>query len=46
MEDAQYVLTCYAIVGVTIGGYAVWLLRRGRTVSRDVPPERRRWSDS
>ena len=33
--------------GVTVGGvagYAFWLVRRGRHLSRTVPPEDRRWS--
>jgi hypothetical protein len=30
-------------VGV-IGGYAAWLVRRGKQLSRTVPPEDRRWS--
>lgn len=33
--------------GVTVGafaGYALWMRRRGRALSRVVPPEERRWS--
>lgn len=28
---------------VVLGGYAGWMLRRGRELSKRVPPERRRW---
>ena len=27
-----------------VAGYALWLVRRGRRLSRTVPPEDRRWS--
>ena len=46
MGDAQYVLSAYGIVLATVGGYALWLARRGRKAAEQVPPERRRWSDS
>jgi len=46
MDYAGYVLSGYGVVLGAIGGYAVWLVRRGRAASRAVPPERRRWSDS
>lgn len=46
LDDAQYVLPCYAIVAAAIAGYALHLVRRGRALARRVPPERRRWSDS
>ena len=46
MDYAGYVLTGYAVVFGAVGGYAWWLVRRGRAVARQVPPERRRWSDS
>jgi CcmD family protein len=46
MDYAGYVLTGYAVVFSAIGTYAFWLVKRGKDASRDVPPERRRWSDS
>ena len=30
----SYVLAGYGVTLVTIGGYAAWVLRRGRTLSR------------
>ena len=46
MDYAGYVLTGYGVVFGAIGGYALWLVRRGRAAARQVPPERRRWSES
>jgi hypothetical protein len=46
MENAQYVLPGYAIVVGSGFAYAAWLVRRGRSLAKRVPPERRRWSDS
>jgi heme exporter protein CcmD len=43
---ASYVLSGYGVVFASIAGYSVWLLRRGRAVSRRVPPDQRRWSDA
>jgi hypothetical protein len=44
MTHAGYVAAGWlATVGV-IGGYAVLVVRRGRKLSRIVPPEGRRWS--
>ncbi len=33
----------YGVAAVAIGGYVVHLVRRGRKLSRQVPPEERRW---
>lgn len=33
----------YAIVIGSLVGYAVWVLVRGRRLSKQVPPEERRW---
>lgn len=46
MRYAGYVLSGYGLSAAAIGGYALWLVRRGRAVARRVPAERRRWSDS
>jgi len=46
MENAEFVLSGYGAVLLALGGYAVWLVRRGRQLSRQVPPDQRRWSDS
>ena len=33
----------YGVAAVAIAGYVVHLIRRGRKLSRQVPPEERRW---
>jgi hypothetical protein len=44
MTDAGYVAAGWLAAIGLIGGYAGWVLRRGRRLSRRVPPEERRWS--
>jgi len=43
MSQAGYVAVGYVAVFGSISGYAWWMLRRGRRLSRKVPPEARRW---
>lgn len=43
MTDVGFVIGGYV---ATIGGlaaYAAWVVRRGKVLSRRVPPEERRW---
>jgi len=42
MTDAGYVIGGYGIVFVTLAGYTIRLLVRGRSLSKQVPPEDRR----
>jgi hypothetical protein len=44
MTHAGYVAAGWIGAGIVLGGYAVSLVRRGRKLSRQVPPEERRWS--
>ncbi len=44
MTHAGYVAAGWIGAGLLLGGYALSLVRRGRTLSRQVPPEERRWS--
>jgi hypothetical protein len=44
MTHAGYVAAGWGGAAVLIGGYALTLLRRGRRLSRQVPPGERRWS--
>ena len=46
MRYAEYVLSGYGLVLAAIGGYAAWIVRRGRALARRVPPDQRRWSQS
>ena len=39
-----YVGATYAIAVVVIGSYAGWVIRRGRKIGRQLPPEERTWS--
>jgi hypothetical protein len=43
MSDVGYVAVCYVTVIGAVAGYAWWMLRRGRRLSREIPPEDRRW---
>lgn len=40
-----YVIAGYGIVGVGLAAYAIGVIRAGRSLSRQVPPERRRFLD-
>jgi hypothetical protein len=44
MTHAGYIAAGWLAAGGLIGGYALFVLRRGRKLSRQVPPEERRWS--
>ncbi len=44
MTYGGYVAAVWLGAAALIGGYAVAILRRGRTLSRQVPTEERRWS--
>jgi hypothetical protein len=44
MTHAGYVAAGWIGPFALIGGYAPTVLRRGRALSRQVPPEERRWS--
>jgi hypothetical protein len=44
MTHVGYVAAGWAIPLVLLGAYALRLLRRGRSLAEQVPPERRRWS--
>ncbi len=43
MTHAGYVATAYVLVLGTTLLYAVWVLAKGRRLSRQVPAEGRRW---
>ncbi len=44
MTHAGYIAVGWGGTAALIGAYAIWVLRRGRSLSRQVPPEERRWS--
>jgi len=43
MSNWFYVGIGWAIATVALVSYAVWVIGRGRALSRRLPPERRRW---
>jgi len=43
MSTTGYIVTSWVATFGIVLGYAVAVLRRGRKLSRQVPPERRRW---
>jgi heme exporter protein CcmD len=38
-----YIVSAWAVTIVALAGYIGFVLRRGRDLSRRVPPEQRRW---
>lgn len=42
--DLGTILVGWGITAGTVAGYALLLVRRGKRLSRIVPPEDRRWS--
>ncbi len=44
MTHAGYVAAGWLATFALLGGYAFTVVRRGRALSRQVPPEERRWS--
>jgi len=39
----SYVLIGYPLAVAALAGYTVWVLVRGRRLSRQVPEQQRRW---
>jgi hypothetical protein len=39
-----YVTVTYVATVGLLGGYAAWIIQRGRKVGRQLPPEDRKWS--
>ena len=44
MTHTGYIAAGWGSAVVLIGGYALAVTRKGRKLSRQVPPEQRRWS--
>jgi hypothetical protein len=44
MTHAGYIAAGWLATFGLIGGYALVVIRRGRRLSRQVPPSERRWS--
>jgi heme exporter protein CcmD len=41
-----YVIAGYVVTALVLATYAGWVIRRGRQLSRMVPPEERRWTST
>ena len=46
MNEWGYVIAGWVTVVAGLGGYATWVLMRGRRLSAQVAPDRRRWMES
>jgi len=44
MSDWGYVAMAWGITSAALVAYALWIVLRGRALSRRVPPEDRRWT--
>lgn len=43
MSTNGYIAVAWLVTFLTIAVYALWVLRRGRELSRRVPEDERRW---
>jgi hypothetical protein len=44
MDDAGFILTCYAVTFGAVIAYAAFVIRRGRKVTAQVPDEAKPWT--
>ena len=43
MSSTGYIVAAWVITFAAVAGYSLWVLVRGRRLSREVAPEQRRW---
>jgi heme exporter protein CcmD len=43
VSTTGYIVTAWVVTFGAVGAYAAAVIRRGRRLSREVEPERRRW---
>jgi heme exporter protein CcmD len=43
MSTTAYIATAWIATFLSVAAYAAMVVRRGRRLSRQVPPEERRW---
>lgn len=43
MSTDVYIVLAWVVTFVSVGGYAAFVIRRGRKLSKVVVPEQRRW---
>jgi hypothetical protein len=46
MSHVGYLVAGWTVGLGGLGLYAAWMIARGRTLTRQLPPARRRWIDS
>jgi hypothetical protein len=44
MDDIGFISASYVVTLSAVGLYALFVIRRARRLSQDVPPEERPWS--
>ncbi|MBA3286889.1 MAG: heme exporter protein CcmD [Acidimicrobiia bacterium] len=44
MEDAGFIIGSYVVTFGAVATYAVWLARRARRVTRDLPDHAKPWT--
>jgi hypothetical protein len=44
MEDAGFILTCYAVTFGAVIAYAAYVIRRGRQATAQLPDEVKPWT--
>ena len=43
MSNTVYIALAWIATFGVLAGYSIWVLRRGRVLSRQVPADQRRW---
>jgi len=43
VSNTVYIALAWIVTFGAVAAYALWLVRRGRALSREVPAEQRRW---
>jgi len=46
MSTTGYIVVAWVGTFLAVGVYALWVLQRGRALSKQVAPEQRRWMKS
>jgi hypothetical protein len=46
VSHPSYILVAWIVSSLAVALYCLWLVQRGRRLTRSVAPERRRWMSS
>lgn len=44
MDDAGFILGSWILTAVAVGGYALWVMRRGRALTRNIDHSELPWT--